>query len=140
MSRRCVEAVEVRRGDEAPDQFLWRGRLYLVRAVLAHWMEAGGWWSSPAARPLFGGDDAAASAPAGELVVTAIPSSPKWGQRAWGEPAPDVGASVRAVAIDDGERECWRVEAAAGRSAETGVYELCFDWSVSGWTLTRILD
>ena len=25
-------------------QFLWRDRLYVVRAVLAHWVEAGAWW------------------------------------------------------------------------------------------------
>jgi hypothetical protein len=27
-----------------PTQFLWRGRLYVVRGVLAHWMEVGTWW------------------------------------------------------------------------------------------------
>jgi hypothetical protein len=27
-----------------PAQFLWRDRLYVVRAVLAHWVEAGAWW------------------------------------------------------------------------------------------------
>jgi hypothetical protein len=36
--------VEVRRRDDAPEQFLWRGRLYLVQAVLARWTESGGWW------------------------------------------------------------------------------------------------
>jgi Family of unknown function (DUF6504) len=52
MSRRYAEQVEVRIGSEsmsgpdlgilrtaAPSQFLWRGRLYLVRVVLAHWVE-----------------------------------------------------------------------------------------------------
>jgi hypothetical protein len=43
-----ADPVEVRRGrvdgDDAPEQFLWRGRLYVVRAVLARWTEAGGWW------------------------------------------------------------------------------------------------
>jgi hypothetical protein len=38
------EPVEVRRRDDAPEQFLWRGRLYLVQAVLARWTESGGWW------------------------------------------------------------------------------------------------
>jgi hypothetical protein len=38
------DPVEVRRGDDAPEQFLWRGRLYVVRAVLARWTESGGWW------------------------------------------------------------------------------------------------
>ena len=28
----------------APGQFLWRGRLYVVCTVLAHWIEVGAWW------------------------------------------------------------------------------------------------
>ena len=30
--------------DPAPQQFLWRGRLWQVREVVAHWMEVGAWW------------------------------------------------------------------------------------------------
>lgn len=45
--RRYDDPVEVRRGQtEGPDQFLWRGRLWKVRAVLAHWVETGPWWQS----------------------------------------------------------------------------------------------
>ena len=41
------DPVEVRRGEtEGPDQFLWRGRLWKVRAVLAHWVETGPWWQT----------------------------------------------------------------------------------------------
>lgn len=49
--RRYDDAVEVRRGwvpdagMEGPEQFLWRGRLWKVRAVLAHWVETGPWWT-----------------------------------------------------------------------------------------------
>ena len=32
------------RPDDAPQQFLWRGRLWQVREVIAHWMEVGAWW------------------------------------------------------------------------------------------------
>lgn len=39
-----AELVEVRRRDDVPEQFLWRGRLYLVQEVLAHWTESGSWW------------------------------------------------------------------------------------------------
>jgi hypothetical protein len=46
MTRRYNDAVEVQRRDDVPAAFLWRGRLYSVRAVLAHWIEAGGWWRS----------------------------------------------------------------------------------------------
>ncbi|GAB3035692.1 hypothetical protein GCM10011376_18400 [Nocardioides flavus (ex Wang et al. 2016)] len=36
------DPVEVRRGEaEDPDQFLWRGRLWKVRAVLAHRVDTG---------------------------------------------------------------------------------------------------
>jgi Family of unknown function (DUF6504) len=31
-------------GEHSPTQFLWRGRLYVVRGVLAHWIEVGAWW------------------------------------------------------------------------------------------------
>src|SRR4051812_47819818 len=30
--------------DLGPDQFLWRGRLWQVREVIAHWVESGAWW------------------------------------------------------------------------------------------------
>ena len=29
---------------DGPQQFLWRGRLWQVREVVAHWMEVGVWW------------------------------------------------------------------------------------------------
>ena len=50
MTRRYADpvrdAVDVRRDQsgQRPVQFLWRGRLYLVRDVLAHWVEVGAWW------------------------------------------------------------------------------------------------
>lgn len=50
--RRYDDPVEVRKGwvsgpahqGEGPEQFLWHGRLWKVRAVLAHWVETGAWW------------------------------------------------------------------------------------------------
>ena len=47
MTRTYGEPIEVRCRDTAPDQFLWRGRLYAVRDVHAHWVEAGAWWRRP---------------------------------------------------------------------------------------------
>jgi hypothetical protein len=47
------DLVEVRRGpgdvlagegEDGPDQFPWRGRLWQVREVIAHWVESGAWW------------------------------------------------------------------------------------------------
>lgn len=126
-----------------PEQFLWRGRLYLVLDVLARWTESGGWWRGAAVAALTTGSVAPAHL-AGPLEVASIPSSPKWAQRAWGEPAPDVGAAVGPAGIDDREQQWWRVEAAAGRSsasnAGAGVYDLCFDESMGRWSLARVLD
>ncbi len=142
MSRLLADAVEVARQDDLPAQFLWRGRLYVVREVLARWTESGGWWRSAAVQALSSGDavaDPLADPPA-PLEVRPIPSSPKWAQRAWGEPAPDVGASVGPASIDDGEQDWFRVEAGAGRAAGTGVYDLCFDTASGGWSLARVLD
>jgi hypothetical protein len=44
MTRRYDDPVDVRRRDDAPAEFLWRGRLYVVREVLTHWVESGAWW------------------------------------------------------------------------------------------------
>lgn len=31
-------------GPGTPEQFIWRGRLYVVRAVVDHWREPRPWW------------------------------------------------------------------------------------------------
>ena len=46
MTRRYDDPVEVRRRDEDPAEFLWRGRFYAVREVLEHWVETGAWWQA----------------------------------------------------------------------------------------------
>jgi hypothetical protein len=52
------EPIEVRRGlvagAEAPAQFLWRDRLWMVQDVQTRWTETGAWWDGPAARALRG--------------------------------------------------------------------------------------
>jgi Family of unknown function (DUF6504) len=72
--RRYDDTIEVRRGlvngTEAPEQFLWRGRLWLVHDVMAHWIETGPWWEQREAQAVLGTD-------AGS--VPGVPSSP--GQR-----------------------------------------------------------
>ena len=47
MTRRYNDPVEVRRRDDDPAEFLWRGRFYAVREVLARWVETGAWWTRP---------------------------------------------------------------------------------------------
>ncbi|MCW2777680.1 MAG: hypothetical protein JWN17_1405 [Frankiales bacterium] len=141
MTRLHTDPVEVRTRDDEPEQFLWRDRLYVVREVLARWTEAGSWWQGGAVRALCTGDaSSAASSGLAPLETTPLPPSPKWGQRAWGEPAPDVGTSVGPASIDDRERTWFRVEAGQGRAAGTGVFDLCFDWSANRWSLARVLD
>jgi hypothetical protein len=48
MTRLHADPVEVRTAaaeqGPVPEQFLWRGRLYVVREVLARWTAAGWWW------------------------------------------------------------------------------------------------
>lgn len=41
--RRCEDVIEVRH-EGRPLQFIWRGRLYDVRAVVDHWRERRPWW------------------------------------------------------------------------------------------------
>ena len=45
LARRYAEVVDVMRGDDAPAHFVWRGRHYTVRSVLAHWIRTGAWWT-----------------------------------------------------------------------------------------------
>ena len=137
MSRRYDDPVEVRRRDDEPAEFLWRDRLWVVRAVLARWVETGAWWQ--AAVPAGAGIPGTTITP--EAMGIGGPSSAMSGGMSGGTD----GSS--ALALDSAalsvERELWRVEATRGRVHGTGVFDLCFDWSASagtGWTLTRALD
>lgn len=106
------EHVEVARSDEAPEQFLLRDRLYLVRSVLACWTEPGGWrWSGPGAVPV----------PADTGAVHGV-------------------AVIHSVPVDLADRELWRVEAAAGMSARLQVFDLCRDTAAdpARWTATLV--
>ena len=37
-------------------------------------------------------------------------------------------------------REFWRVEAVPERTPNSGIYDLCFDWSGGHWHLIRVED
>jgi hypothetical protein len=141
MVRRYDEPVDVQARPGAPDEpdeptaFVWRGRLYVVRGVLAHWYERRAWWRDTASLTLLG-----LRADGGEQVAGAA--------TAQGTVAASAATSVLAGA---GEREVWRVEAAAGRSSPVGVYELVRDplpvplqsgpsGPPGGWCLTRVDD
>ena len=103
--RRYDDLVDVRAvvgvdGGATPDAFVWRGRLYVVRAVLARWHERRAWWRDSAASALLGlrADDVAA-VPGGAAEISSR----------------DIGA-VRSTPVA-AECQVWRVEAAAGRAS-----------------------
>jgi hypothetical protein len=127
--RRYDDPVETRMGQvsgqEGPEQFLWRGRLWKVRAVLAHWVETGPWWQSVGARAVIGSDE---------------PAAPVIGQET---PGGDTGRGADLL----GERELWRVEAGRGSVCDGGdggdgggVFDLSFDWSDGRWALVGCAD
>jgi hypothetical protein len=105
-----------------PDAFVWRDRLYVVRAVQTRWYERRAWWREAAAAALLGlrGDEQHRGD-----VATAAPGT---------------------TGYLDGETEVWRVEAATGRSGPVGVFDLARSVPAtsgaapSGWRLTRVAD
>ena len=110
--RQYDDPVEVRRGEtEGPDQFLWRGRLWKVRAVLAHWVETGPWWQSAGVRAVVGSDEA----PPIDHAPTQVPTD---------------------MLV---ERELWRVEAGRGVDND-GVFDLSFSWTDGRWQLVGCVD
>jgi hypothetical protein len=133
--RRYDDPVEVRRGmvdgpggrQEGPEQFLWRGRLWKVRDVVAHWVETGPWWQSADVHAVLGAGDAP-----GAQGATRAPGA-----------TATVTAGVRADLL--AEREVWRVEASRGLAAThaaggPGLFDLVFDWADGTWALTRCDD
>ena len=59
-----AEGLEI----EGPEQFLWRGRLWKVRRVLARWVETGAWWQSSEVQAALGTDEPARLRSAGDLL------------------------------------------------------------------------
>ncbi len=135
--RRYDEQVDVRRADEAPSEFLWRGRLWQVRAVVSHWVETGPWWTSPGVRAVVGAEGSSR-----EALEEAGAAGPGGAGRDPG------GVAV----LDDllAEQEVWRVEAhcpqrqARPRLAQEetgfGVFDLVFSWTTGCWRLTGCVD
>ncbi|MCW2810944.1 MAG: uncharacterized protein JWP61_1402 [Friedmanniella sp.] len=121
---RCYdEPIEVRHGlvagQEAPHQFVWRDRLWLVTDVQTRWVESGAWWEGPAARELRGESRTA--------DATGPPATTPWTALA---EEPDLLA----------EKEVWRVLAAPGASSQPGVYELAHAAGTGEWRLRRVVD
>lgn len=163
------DAVEVHTvpvdGVQTPDQFLWRGRLWRVRAIRSQWTETAVWWErgvigtgqthDPRA---YAGSlariDAAAVAevcsaahttarptrthPAG-VAAAANPRS----RPAATLPAPDsrTPAAVGVLDADWGpERAVFRVEAGCGRHGRQEMFDLAHDPVSGRWQLERVTD
>ena len=107
--RRYDDPVEVRRGPgdgpdamtEGPAQFLWRGRLWKVRAVLAHWVETGPWWQSAGVRAVIGTDDSTGPARPGGTDLLA--ERELWRVEAGRGPADAGGVFDLSFSWDDGQ-------------------------------------
>jgi hypothetical protein len=41
-------------GAQAPEQFVWRDRLWVVHTILGHWVETGAWWEHQGVSELLG--------------------------------------------------------------------------------------
>ncbi len=134
--RRYDDPVDVRKGRvpgstgsvEGPEQFLWHGRLWKVRAVVAHWVETGPWWQSAGVRAVLGSEEPDAGGGRATVATLAGPdrSRPVRGARGL---AGRGGAAGRAVAVP-----------ATRRRPGFGVFDLVFDWATGGWRLTGCLD
>jgi hypothetical protein len=115
--RRYDDPVEVRRGlvgeaelGDGPEQFLWRGRLWKVYAVVAHWVETGPWWQSADAKAVLGA-----------------------------EPTAPVGVRDPLGEREVWRVEAGRGALAAGELGK-GVFDLSFDWAEGAWRLARCVD
>ena len=127
--RRYDELVAVRKGlidgMEGPEQFLWQGQLWQVRAVVSRWVQTPPWWEHRAIRGLLGAatTPADAASPDGDLPVTSI-----------------------ATLVAD--QEVWRVDASRGRLGllrpddreVRGVFDLVLDTQTGDWRLIGCQD
>ena len=124
--RRYADPVEVRKGwvsdaeTEGPEQFLWHGRLWKVRAVLAHWVETGPWWNRNSDEP---------QGTPGEQSGTTIG---------------DLLTERELWRVEAGHRMPATTPGIKGEDPEdpyvSGVFELSFDWSDGCWQLVGCTD
>lgn len=113
-------------GEQVPTAFLWRGRLYVVRAVLGHWSQRRPWWRE-------------ALDPREDTDLPGSPDRPD--SRADAAGGQRVVGGLRTVA--ELEQDVWRVEASPGRLHQAGVYDLAREGrgdSSCSWRLLRVAD
>jgi len=161
---RCYDdPVEVRKGlvdtVEGPEQFVWRGRLWQVRAVVGRWVETAPWWEHRAVQGLLGSPEDTALGPEqngaeqngaeqnGAEQNGAEPDGV--GPDGAGPDGTDRGGGVAtSVAALVAEQEVWRVDATRGRLGVVcpddrevrGVFDLVLDTGTGWWRLTGCQD
>ena len=118
--RHYDDPIEVRRGGqsggEEPDQFLWRGKLWQVKEVVAYWVETGAWWLG--GKTSQGGSAAA-------IDTNLLDECEIW----------------RVMAVDPGARlRSGRVVDPSDSGAGFGVFDLAFNWAEGRWRLARAMD
>ncbi len=116
MSRCYTDRVEVLRRNDEPAHFLWRSRLYVVRGVLAHWVETAEWLHSGLAETP-PADEAAPHAP----HVLREPTSAGSGEPTSAGAGEPIGGRAAGTAAGGGGREDGRVEpSVVGLDGSTG--------------------
>lgn len=162
MSRRYDEPIEVtsalartpRTSD--PEAFIWRGRLFVVRAVLDRWQERRAWWREVGredqVREQGGsadGEPTLVGAVVGVVGVGGVGGVGVGGVGVGVAGDPEAGpgsgtGSGTGASRHERERQVWRVEASAGKAAGTGVFDLGADGVSAGgaprWLLLRTHD
>lgn len=125
--RRYDEPIDVRQGIvsgvEAPEQFLWRSKLWVVREIVGHWIETGAWWEQSSVADLLGEQEVWRVAAGRGRVARA-------NRRLRGRSG-NVSGSV-------GSAEPAGSDGSDGLGY--GVFDLVFDWGGGRWRLVCSLD
>ncbi|HET7801302.1 MAG TPA: DUF6504 family protein [Humibacillus xanthopallidus] len=106
-------------GGARPEAFIWRGRLYVVREVLATWRERRAWW-----REALDADDSRVRP--GETLAAAARERQVW--RVEASPGWSFAPGVYDLAHDE-----------SGPDARPGARDGC-ERSDGGWSLVRVAD
>jgi hypothetical protein len=125
------EPVNVQsRDDGRPVRFVWRGRLYTVRAILEHWVVNREWWQDPSpAEPAAGPPEQPSAAQPKQ------PKQPKQPDQPAPPDQPEQPGQPEPSSAGQPELEFWRVEASPGQGITAGAYELRRDAATDAWTL-----
>jgi Family of unknown function (DUF6504) len=125
------EPVNVQsRDDGRPVRFVWRGRLYTVRAILEHWVVNREWWQDPSpAEPAAGPPEQPSAAQPKQ------PKQPKQPDQPTPPDQPEQPGQPEPSSAGQPELEFWRVEASPGQGITAGAYELRRDAATDAWTL-----